>query len=128
MTLFEKELRNILEGVDYKVSYVGDAAYIFIGDNRVKVRFVTTGIHEQYDALLLIALNKNTAEIDRNVRDLCDVIGTKPSSNPNFKATGIKPHIWRDMNGKYEWYGYVPTAEDYSKLRKYVLEYVGVFE
>ena len=126
MTFFEKELRKIIEPLKLGAVYVGGkTAYIPLPDVKIRVDLYNTFSRDNYDALMLRAVNAKTGEVDTNVVKFANLFGKKPTTNPNFRD-GIYPHIWIDR--EVDWYVYHPTAEDYKRLTKEVEAYISIFE
>lgn len=130
-TTFEKELRKIFDNVDNlsDVKYVGRACYASIGkDLKFKARFISTFVHEHYDALRVRIINRTDGEVDVNTIKLEDLWGIKKiPNNPNFSRDGVSPHMWM-YNNTLEWYAYQPTKEDFAELSNSITEYVEVFQ
>ena len=127
MTFFEAELRNILAGIGYPVRYIGNSAYISVGDVRIRVRFSTSDTVDNYDTLHMTAFNRREGEIDCIGTKICDIIGIKATDNPNFRE-GFRPHIWKGLRWGFEWPVYKPTVEDRHLLYETVKKYIEVFE
>ena len=94
--------------------------------NRAKIQFVTGMIASQYNALQLTILNRSEGQVDTLRLRFLDLLGTKMTSNPNFR-NGVEPHIWDDY-GKVDWYVYHPTRQDYEVLSGAVSDYLEVFQ
>ena len=119
MTFYEQELRKIVGERYPDATYVGRACYVRLSDmNRAKIQFVTGIVSNQYNALQMTILNRSEGQVD--------LLGTKVTSNPNFR-NGVDPHIWDDY-GKVDWYVYHPTRQDYEKLSNAVSDYLEVFQ
>ena len=81
--------------------YVGRACYVRLSDmNRAKIQFVTGIVSNQYNALQMTILNRSEGQVDTLRLRFSDLLGTKMTSNPNFR-NGVEPHIWDDY-GKGE--------------------------
>ena len=76
--------------------------------NRAKIQFVTGIVANQYNALQLTILNRSEGQVDTLRLRFSDLLGTKATSNPNFR-NGVDPHIWDDY-GKVDWYVYTPPG------------------
>ena len=128
MNYFEQELQRVAtycSGIDNTV-FAGRACYADLGgDNRVKLQFVTHGVHAKYEALKVTVLNRTDGDVDTLLLRFSDTWGKKKVSNPNFK-NGIIPYIWT-YNGESEWYVYRPTDADMKKLAQEVNTYINVF-
>ena len=94
--------------------------------NRAKIQFVTGIVANQYNALQLTILNRSEGQVDTLRLRFSDLLGTKMTSNPNFR-NGVEPHIWVDY-GKVSWYVYHPTQQDYEVLSDAVSDYLEVFQ
>lgn len=129
MTTFEQELRKLFDhdAVCADTRFVGNTCYGRLNDDvRVKIRFLTGAIANQYDRLKVTLLNRREGEIDNLILRFRDVWGMKQTSNPNFRE-GVSPHLWDDY-GKVSWYVYKPNQTDYKQLAETVKTYVEVFQ
>ena len=127
MTFYEQELRKIIGERYPDATYVGRACYVRLSDmNRAKIQFVTGIVANQYNALQMTILNRSEGQVDTLRLRFSDLLGTKATSNPNFR-NGVDPHIWDDY-GKVDWYVYHPTRQDYEKLSNAVSDYLEVFQ
>ena len=127
MTVFEKELRKIVEPTYPDATFVGRACYVRLSEmNRAKIQFITNGIASHYESLRVTILNKQDGDVDNLVLRFSDILGKKMVNNPNFRD-GVSPHLW-EYNGKLEWYAYHPTSQDYQKLSTAVNDYLDVFQ
>jgi hypothetical protein len=129
MNFFEQELAKIFGAGDVieRPEFSGSCCVGSLGqDLRIKAEFVTCGVSDQYEALRLTVLNRIGGEVDKITVKFRDTMGLKlVPNNPNF-AEGIVPHIWIHKD-KPEWYAYKPTAEDYTRVRKSVENYLKTF-
>lgn len=117
MTFYEQELRKIIGEQYPDATYVGRVCYVRLSDmNRAKIQFVTGSVANQYNALQLTILNRSEGQVDTLRLRFSDLLGTKATSNPNFR------------NGKVDWYVYHPTRQDYEKLSNAVSDYLEVFQ
>ena len=115
MTFYEQELRKIVGERYPDATYVGRACYVRLSDmNRAKIQFVAGIVANQYNALQLTILNRGEGQVDALRLRFSDLLGTKMTSNPNFR-NGVEPHIWDDY-GKVSWYVYHPTRQDYAGI------------
>ena len=127
MTFYEQELRKIVGERYPDATYVGRACYVRLSDmNRAKIQFVTGIVSNQYNALQMTILNRSEGQVDTLRLRFSDLLGTKMTSNPNFR-NGVEPHIWDDY-GKVSWYVYHPTQQDYEALSDAVSDYLEVFQ
>lgn len=107
MTFYEQELRKIIGEQYPDATYVGRACYVRLSDmNRAKIQFATGIVANQYNALQMTILNRSEGQVDTLRLRFSDLLGTKATSNPNFR-NGVDPHIWDDY-GKVDWYVYCP--------------------
>lgn len=125
-TTLKAEVQKIVRPLAMGEVFVGNSAYIKLGDVKIRVDMENTHSVGVYNALMLRAVNAKTGTVDTNVVRFSDLFGKKPTTNPNFRD-GIYPHIWEDM-GKMDWYVYHPTAEDYKRLTKEVEKFISIFE
>ena len=129
MTFFEQELKKLFadDTAFMDKRFIGNACYGRLDHNiRIKIRFTTCGVADQYEALKVTLLNRNEGEIDNMMLYFHDLWGIKKTGNPNF-GEGISPHIWRNRE-KTEWYVYQPNKDDYQKLADAVRAYVETFQ
>lgn len=127
MTFYEQELRKIIGEQYPNATYVGRSCYVRLSDmNRAKIQIVTGSVANQYNALQLTILNRSEGQVDTLRLRFSDLLGTKATSNPNFR-NGVEPHIWDD-SGKVGWYVYHPTRQDYETLSNAVSDYLEVFQ
>lgn len=126
---FERELEKLLGNGETIQSpeFAGRACVGSIGKNlRVHASFITMGIADHYEALLLKIIHMENGELDRLAIRFVDVLGRKRvPNNPNFR-TGVVPHIWNDR-GEYEWYAYQPTDTDYAAIRQAAESFIGTY-
>ena len=125
-TTLKAEVQKIVRPLAMGEVFVGNSAYIKLGDVKIRVDLYNTFSIDNYDALMLRAVNAKTGDVDTNVVKFSDLFGKKPTTNPNFRD-GIVPHLWRDR-GVFDWYVYHPTAEDYKRLTKEVEAFISIFE
>lgn len=123
MTFFNRELKKILFSTNPNAIYVGRVCYIHLSDvNRAKVRFVTCGMADRYEALKVTVLNCNEGIVDELLLRFGDVLGTK-----SVGTRLISPYAWT-YNDKTDWYGYAPTKKAYETLAKAVNDYLALFK
>ena len=120
MKFFEEELRKYLKGIDNRIVYVGNSAYIFCGDERrIKVSFARGVVADTYDGLLLTALDKKTAELDKNHLYFSDV----------FSDGKYPCRIGYDSRSKvYKYEFYIPYDFNYLNMTSQIAKYNAVFE
>ena len=127
MTFYEQELRKIVGERYPDATYVGRACYVRLSDmNRAKIQFVTGSVANQYNALQLTILNRSEGQVDTLRLRFSDLLGTKMTSNPNFR-NGVEHQISHD-NKKKTWYFYHPPRQDYEALSDAVSDYLEVFQ
>lgn len=120
MKFFEEELRKYLKGIDNRIVYVGNSAYIFCGDERrIKVSFARGVVADTYDGLLLTALNKKTSELDKNYLGFSEVF-----------SNGEHPcRIGYDSRNKFYKYEFYNRHDwDYLNMTSQIAKYIAVFE
>ena len=121
MTYFEHELKMIFgesENLSADTIFSGKSMVSDIGgDLRAKVRFISTGIANQYNGLRLSIINRQQGEIDCETFLFRDIVGLK---------NGYDPHIWEN-DGEAKWYGFRPTMQEYEKIQSKVEEYIGMY-
>jgi len=122
MNFFEHELRQIFAGCEgiREQKYSGKTMLAKIdADLRVKASFITTGIHNQYDAILLRIINRTEGEVDAQTFRFQDIFNSTPAAK--------KAHIWDDY-GKASWYSYRPGAADYNQLTEVLGSYISMYQ
>ena len=128
-TFFEQELEKLFGDGEIIRSpeFTGRACVGTIGKNlRVHASFITMGIADHYEGLLLKIVHTENGELDRLAIRFSDVLGRKPvPGNPNFR-NGVVPHIWNDR-GEYEWYAFHPNETDYAQIRKEAEKFIGAY-
>ena len=125
-TTLKAEVQKIVRPLAMGEVFVGNSAYIKLGDVKIRVDLYNTFSIDNYDALMLRAVNAKTGDVDTNVVKFSDLFGKKPTTNPNFRD-GIVPHLWRDR-GVFDWYVYHLVPEDYKRLTKEVEAFISIFE
>ena len=98
----------------------------FMDDDTFNACQTHSGIGIMYNALQMTILNRSEGQVDTLRLRFSDLLGTKMTSNPNFR-NGVEPHIWDDY-GKVSWYLYHPTRQDYEALSDAVSGYLEVFQ
>lgn len=126
MTYFASQLKWMLgnqpEFQDAK--YVGRACFVSLANGtNIKAEFVTRGTHQKYEALRLIAINKEDGQIDSTVLDFKDFCRSRPGST----AGSYTPFIWT-YNDKSEWYGSSPSFSEKEAIGEAANEYVSLFK
>ena len=129
VTFFEKEMKKLFrQGLDLpETVFVGRVCYGKLNEDvRVRMEFATEGVSDQYSALKVTLLNRREGPVDSLLLRFADVLGKKPTTNPNFRE-GIVPHIWKNGND-FAWYVYQPTAADYKTLADAAGSYTSMFQ
>ena len=127
-TFFEKEMKKLFrQGLELpETVFAGRVCYGKLNEDvRVRMEFATEGVLDQYSALKVTLLNRREGPVDSLLLRFADVLGKKPTTNPNFRE-GIVPHIWKNGND-FAWYVYQPTAADYKTLADAVGSYTSMF-
>ena len=126
MNFFEQEMKKLFgDGTIIRSPQFSDRSCVgVIGENlRVHASFITRGIADQYESLLLKIIHTQQGEIDRLGIRFLDVLGKKPvPGNPNFR-NGVVPYIWNDC-GRYEWYAFRPSESDYTAIRQKAEQFI----
>lgn len=128
-TFFEKEMRELFrQGLSFpETIFAGRMCYGKLDEDvRMRMEFATEGVADHYSALKVTLLNRKGGPIDSMLLRFSDVLGKKPTTNPNFRE-GIVPYIWKDGD-RFAWYVYQPTAADYKTLADAVGTYVSMFQ
>ena len=125
MTLFEKELKGMFGSSDLikEKVYSGKTMIGRLDDDlRVKASFVTTGVADVYSALRVKIINRTEGEVDSQIFNFSDIIGTQRTAYNNK----IDPHIWH-IDGKDEWY--LPISQnERDRIADTVLDYVAMYQ
>ena len=126
---FEQEMEKLFgDGTIIRSpQFTGRSCVGTIGENlRVHASFITIGIADHYEGLLLKIVHTENGELDRMGIRFSDVLGRKPvPGNPNFR-NGVVPHIWNDR-GRYEWYAFRPTTSDYTAIKQEAEKFIGTY-
>ena len=128
-TFFEKEMRKLFQqGLSFpETIFAGRACCGKLDEDiRVRMEFATEGVEDHYSALKVTLLNRKEGPIDSMLLRFSDVLGKKPTTNPNFRE-GIVPHIWKNGD-TFAWYVYQPKAADYKTLADAVGSYTSMFQ
>lgn len=127
MTFLEQELRKIVGSICPDATFVPRACYVELSElNRAKIQLDNSTHSDHYSGIRVTVLNQNIGQLDEMNLSFKDLWGTKLVNSPNFPS-GVNPHIW-NYKGQPQWYVYQPTASDYSKLQRYLLDYLKVFD
>lgn len=117
MNYFEKELRTLFEKEYPSATFVGRKCLIPLGDVLMaEIFFDTNGYASHYSVMKVNIVNrKDGSSRHALVIKLLDLWG-------NILVSGCKrePYIWDDCAYGTKWYGFTPTAEQYSSLRSAV--------
>ena len=124
MNGYEQELRGMFDGsgVLYDPKFCGKTMIARIDDQKLaKIGFTTTGFSNQYDAMKVSIINKNTGPVDKRIFRFADIIGQQ-----QLHGSLIAPHMWEDC-GKAEWY--LPISiSDKALISDTVQDYVEMFQ
>ena len=129
ITFFEKEMRKLFQqGLSFpETVFAGRTCYGKLEEDiRVRMEFATEGVADHYSALKVTLLNRKEGPIDSMLLRFSEVLGKKPTTNPNFRE-GIVPHIWKNGD-TFAWYVYQPKAADYKTLADAVGSYTAMFQ
>ncbi len=122
MNFFERELRQIFAGCEgiHEQKYNGKTMLAKIDEDlRVKASFITTGIYNQYDAILLKIINRTEGEVDAQTFWFRDIFNNTPAAKTAY--------IWDDY-GKVGWYNYRPGTADYNRLTEALRGYISMYQ
>ena len=128
MTFYEQELKKLFGDCDVicDAKYSGKTLLGKIDDElRVKLQFVTTGVHGHYNALRLKIINRTDGEVDAETFKFSDILGGNPAYENNPFAKEI--HIWEDGRNA-DWYGYHPSPAAYQKIADTVNDYISMYQ
>ena len=92
-------------------------------DLRARVEFVSTEIHDKYDALKISILNRTSGPVDVATLRLVDLIGPKEKG----VLKNISPHIYVANDRSASWWSYEPTPADFEAFQDAVATYTDVF-
>ncbi len=122
MNLFERELYKIFGDETLKDTVIQGKSLIGKIDNdlRVKIKWRTMGVSDNYPALQASIINRKEGEVDTKIFELQDIIGKK-----KMRGLDIVPHIW--CNHEPEWYGYTPTDADRQRIWETISEYINLW-
>ena len=130
MTYFEKELHKILDRLadyGYVFSFIANSAYLRLPNVKIRIDFFNSFSIDNYDGLLLTAMNNDSGVIDKKSIRFFDVWGYLDSrGNPNFPS-GVSPHIWKSGR-TCEWYVGAPQENHYKILSEKIRNYIEIFE
>lgn len=110
MNFFEGELHRMFGGNDiiHDPKIVGRTLLGKLDDDlRVKLQFVSTGVHKHYDAIQISILNRTDGVVDKETMLFGDIIGVK---NTNISGR-VNPYMWEEGVGKAYWYTPVSVSE-----------------
>ena len=119
MNFFETELKKMTAKVAAlkNPKLVGSACIARLTDTTtVKIEFARCIHAGQHYGILITLLNRTEGKIDSLEIRFVDLWG---------KHEGL--YTWQDMDGENKWYGYRPTAADYTKTAKAISEYLENF-
>ena len=118
MNFFETELKKMTAKVTAMKNpkLVGSACIARLTDTTtVKVEFARCIEADRRYGILITVLNRTEGKVDEIRIFFNDIWSYK-----------VEIHAWMDY-GKTEWYGYHPTAADYTKIAKAISDYLENF-
>lgn len=122
MTFYEKELMTIFGDSEVLSADTVSSGKMLISkigkDIRAKIYFTTTGVADNYDALMVKIINRREGIIDEQRFNFVELLGIKNE---------VAPHIWQSSIDKTDWYRYKPTDRDYEKIQSAVEGYIEMF-
>lgn len=125
MNFYEKEMRKLFAENELlkDARFCGKTCLARLDDDlRVKLRFVTTGIADQYDAIKLSIINRTDGAVDQQTFLFSDIIGKQRRNGGDL----IRPHIWEYRDDPC-WY--IPiTQSDREQIKDAVLGYVAMYQ
>ncbi len=124
MNFFEQELRKVCAKSEYidRPKFVGRACLFRLTNETIgKLEFVPQKITDHFDALRVSVISRTEGQIDSQIVNLTELIGKKPHYD-----SMVEPHIWLD-NGKPRWFGFTPTANDYTAMAESADDYLSCF-
>ena len=128
MSFYEQEFKKLFDGsvVIHHAKYCGRTLLGKIDNElRVKLQFVTSGVHGHYNALRLKIINRTDGEVDAETFRFKDILGENLNFNNNSFAKDI--HIWEDRE-QVDWYGYHPSPAAYQKIADTVSDYISMYQ
>lgn len=128
MSFYEQEFRKMFgdSNTIRNAKYCGKTLLGKLDDElRVKLQFVTTGVHGKYEALRLKIINRTDGEVDAETFCFRDILGESPAFRQNPFADNI--HIWEDGETA-DWYGYHPSPAAYQKIADSVNDYISMYQ
>lgn len=107
-----------------KSTFVGNALYIELSDNRVaKIYLYNTFSSDNYDSISMSITDKNKGKIDNILLKFNNLFESPVDlTHPNK----ISKHVWKTGN-EYRWYG-KPTKEDLDTLTREMVAYIELFK
>lgn len=128
MSFYEQEFKKLFDGSDviHDAKYCGRTLLGKIDNElRVKLQFVTSGVHGHYNALRLKIINRTDGEVDAETFRFKDILG----ENLNFKNNSFAKdiHIWEDGE-QVDWYGYHPSPAAYQKIADTANDYISMYQ
>ena len=126
MNYFESELRKLFEDRYPDATFVGRHCYVPLsGETRANICFKTSGYADHYDTLSVKVVDRKQGTVDAINIKLLELLG-KQQSTSRYLSDGVNPHIWV-CDGKAEWYGFRPSAQDYEDMWNAASDYMEVF-
>lgn len=125
MNFYETQMRNMFADNDIlsDMKFTGKTMLARLDDEKLlKCQFVTTGVSNQYSAVMLSVINKDDGVVDKEIFRFSDIVGMYNRGNG---LEPIEPHMW-EYNGKPEWYTPLSKAQ-IKDIGRTVLEYAEMF-
>ena len=123
MSFYESEMRKMFEGsaIIRDATICGKTLLGKLDDElRVKLQFVSSCIHDEYDAIRATVINRTDGVVDKQTFLFSDIIG-----NQRYSGGDIRPYIW-ECDGKPMWY--IPISDkDRTKISDTVTDYVSMY-
>ncbi len=126
MNFFESEMRKMFGATDLVTDkkFIGKTMLGKLDDEKLlKLQFVSTHTHQQYDSILVSIIGKNEGVLDKETIHFADVVGMYKRSNG---SSDIEPHMWV-YNGNPSWYTPLTHAQKQA-IANAVLDYAGMFQ
>ena len=124
MNFFEHELRKMFEESEVieDPKFCGNCMVGRLDEDlRIKVRFTSQGVSDNYPALFAKIINRIEGEVDSQSFNFSDILGHKGGN----EHKGIYAWTYRNES---EWYSYLPTSSDIRKIAGTVESYAAMFQ
>jgi hypothetical protein len=129
--MFENELKKMTKGIENKITFFSNCAYISISkETIIKIEMTDNEYCGNFNAINLTAINKKECKIDSISINFVDIIGLKRNE---INGKWIKPIIYMEKNyndgkDKIEWDGKVIiTDNDYNLICDCIKNYINLF-